>query len=303
MKKMIGILLASLSMTCFAQSQIVPIVWPFSTGAQQANFIRVIIDEANRQQNKYTFIYENKPGAGGAVAARYVQEHRSLAILSSSSSFFVRPQFYPGESHRVEDFKPVLIECTGQPYAITSVKYKTLAELQKQKKLTIGLILGSLTEAMGRQLQTILPDTELTFVGYQGTIQPLQDMLNGTLDLNVDLPSSSKQWVDLGKLNIIGSSGTHEYKNFPTFAGRGVRGFEGLVSNYQMVVKSDLSAEITQELHDILRKAAKNSNRLPELMASDSCKQEDMDLRHSSDIYNRWVKYWPEKLRTLQKNQ
>lgn len=301
MKKLFAIILAVIALAASAAPQTVPIVWPFAVGAQQANYIRAIVEEANKQQDKYNFIFENKPGAGGTVAARYVNGYQSLAILSSSSSFFVRPQFYPNESYRNEDFKPVLIECLAQPYAIVSGKYSSVEELRKQKSLTIGLIQGSLTEAMGRQLQSMLPNTELVFVGYQGTHQPTLEMLAGNLDLNVDLPAYATQWIEDGKLKLIGASGTKDYKNFKTFHSQGVKGFEGLVSNYQMVVRADTDPAVAEELHAILRKAANASPGLPRLYADDYCSQADMNFKQTNDIYARWLKYWPEKLQSLKK--
>ena len=106
------------------------------------NFIRSIIDEANKQQTKYNFVVEFKSGAGGTVAAQHVLNANQLTLLSSSSSFFVRPIYYPNESHKPEDFRPIYIECTGQPLAVLSAKYKTLTELKKQKRLTIGIGAG-----------------------------------------------------------------------------------------------------------------------------------------------------------------
>jgi tripartite-type tricarboxylate transporter receptor subunit TctC len=167
MKKILLSLITMLSLTANAGTT-VPIVWPFSISSNQANFIRLIIEEANKQQDKYTFIFENKPGAGGTLAAQYVLNYNGIAIISSSSSFFVRPQFYPypKESHRVEDFRPVMVECVNQPYGIISTKYKSFDELRKQERVTIGANYGSLTEAMARELQRALPNTQVDIIPF-----------------------------------------------------------------------------------------------------------------------------------------
>jgi tripartite-type tricarboxylate transporter receptor subunit TctC len=300
MKYILATILATISLNLFAAPINVPIVWPFAVGAQQANFIRAIVEQANKDQTKYNFMFENKPGAGGTVAARYVLDYKGLALLSSSSSFWVRPEFYPVESqYRTSDFRPVMIECLGQPYAIVSVKYKTLDELRQQKFLNIGLIQGSLTEALGRQLQTLLPNTELNFIGFQGTHQPTQEMLAGRLDLNVDLPAFSVQWIEDGKINVIGASGTAQHKNFKTFNSQGVKGFDGLVSNYAMYIKAGADPEVIKELHAILNTAATNSPVLKGLYDSDYCSPVSYDLKQTNAIFNKWSNYWPKKLETL----
>lgn len=220
MKKVIlsiGALLIAAS--SFAQ-QSVPIVWPFAPGSNQANFARAIIEEANKQQTKYVFHFENKAGAGGSIAANYVSNYNGIALLHSNSSFFVRPVYYPNESHKVSDFTPVAIQCTGQPFVVISSKYKSVAELRSQDKLSVGVIMGSLTEALGRELKTNLPKSDVAFIGYNNSLQPTQEMIGGTLDLNVDLPASIVQWVENGKVNVIGSSGTRDYPDIKTFTAK-----------------------------------------------------------------------------------
>jgi len=280
-----------LTVSCYAQ-QAVPVVWPFAPGSNQANYARAIIDEANKQQTKYLFHFENKPGAGGAIAANYVLNHNGIALLTSSSSFFVRPVYYPNESYNTKDFTPVIIQCTGQPYIVVSAKYKTLADLKLQSKLTIGATLGSLTEALGREVKNNLPITDMAFIGYNNTLQPTQEMIGGILDLNVDLPASTVQWIESGKINVIGTSGIRDYPLFKSFYSQGVKGFEDLVSNYQMVVNAKTDPTTVQELHNILRKASKDSIVLPTLYKNDYCAQADVDLKTTNAMYDRWSKNW-----------
>ena len=279
--------------------QSVPIVWPFAVGSNQVNFIRAIIDEANKQQDKYTFVVDFKSGAGGSIAANYVKNHNGIALLTSSSSFYVRPEFYPNESHATLDFKPVMIQCTGQPFSINSAKYKTIDDIRKQKSVTIGVNLGSLTEAVARQFQQIIPNTELVMVPYQNTFQPLNDVVAGILDLNVGLPTETLQFVNIGKVNVIGATGTRDHPGFPTFNKQGARGFEGLVSNYQIVIKATTDPAIVEELHTILRRAAKTSKTLQDFYAVDYCTGVDFDFAQTNEFFTQQIKYWPAKLKSL----
>lgn len=292
MKKLIlGLSALVLSAAAVAQQQ-VPIVWPFAAGSNQSNFVRAIVEEANKQQTKYVFFFDNKPGAGGSIAANHVLNYNGPALLSSSSSFFVRPVYYPNESHKVSDFTPVIVQCTGQPYVVVSAKYKTMAELKNQPKLSIGATLGSLTEALGREVKNNLPTTDMAFIGYNNTLQPTQEMIGGVLDLNVDLPASTVQWVESGKINVIGTSGTRDYPGYQTFRSQGIRGFEDLVSNYQIVASTKTDPAVVQELHAILRKASRDSERLATLYRNDFCTQADVDLKTANAMYDRWAKNW-----------
>lgn len=300
MRKLLLALVAMVA-TSVCAGQVVPIVWPFSVGSNQVNFIRAVIEEANKQQTKYTFVNEFKSGAGGTVAAQHVRGQTSITLLSSSSSFYVRPEFYPNpnESHSTADFKPVMIQCTGQPYSVNSAKYKTIDEIRKQKSLTIGVGLGSLTEAVARQFQLVVPNTELVFVPYGGTLQSLNDVIAGTLDLNVGLPTETLQFANIGKVTVIGATGTKEHPFFPTFSGQGIRGFDGLVSNYQMLIKASTDPAIIEELHTILRRAAKSSRTLQDFYAIDYCTGADFDFNRTNEFFTQQTKYWPAKLKSL----
>lgn len=298
MKKLLLAMLLAVSGFAHA-TQTVPVVWPFSIGSNQATFIRLIIAEANKQQNKYNFILENKPGAGGYLAANYVQNYKGLAVISSSSSFFARPVFYPNESHRVEDFKPVYVECTGQPYLIVGTKFKSFDDLRKQERLTIGANYGSITEAVVRELQTALPNVKVDLVPFaSGTMGATQEVMAGRLDLNVDLPGEAMQFIETGKLNVVGASGTADSKYIKTFNSQGVKGFANLTSSYAMYVRADTSPDVTKELHEIFTKAAAAAGQpLQEAYARDYCAGLNLTLKESNDIFNKWVKYWPEKLK------
>jgi tripartite-type tricarboxylate transporter receptor subunit TctC len=291
MKKLLVLALAIMTNLCFAQTS-VPLVWPFAAGSNQANFARAIVEEANKQQNKYIFHFDHKPGAGGSIAANYVLNYNGIALLTSSASFFVRPVYYPNESHKPSDFTPVLIQCTGQPFVIVSAKYKSVNELKSQGKLNIGANLGSLTEAMARELKTNLPTSDMAIVGYQNTLQPTQEMIGGALDLNVDVPTNIIQWVENGKINVIGSTGIIEYPNIKTFHSQGIRGFENLISSYQIVANAKTDPVVVQELHAILRKASRDSEKLATLYKADYCTQSDVDLRTANTMYDRWSKNW-----------
>ena len=47
------------------------VIWPYSVSDPPANYTRFAIDEMNKAQSQYNFIFENKPGAGSAIAARH----------------------------------------------------------------------------------------------------------------------------------------------------------------------------------------------------------------------------------------
>lgn len=302
MKKLLFAILALISSTAIASPRTVQIVWPFAQGSNQVNFTRAIIDEAHKQQSKYTFTLEFRSGAGGAVAAQHViRETNQLNLLQTSSSFFVRPVLYPNESYKTEDFRPIYIQCTGQPMAILSAKYKTIDELRQQRRLTIGLVAG-VTEAAGRQLRNHLPNTQLDFVHYGGSLQAVQDAMGGTVDLAISWTSDTKQFVEAGRLNVIGTSGTRDFDGYKSFHSQRIKGFEELVGNYVILAPGRMSDQQAEELHILMRKAAQASTTLNRFYESDVCAGADLNWKQTQDIYRRWQQYWPNILQNLNVN-
>ena len=299
MKKLLVILLASLTFTVNAQT-VVPIYWPFGIASAQANHIRSIIEQANKDQKKYTFILEHKPGAGGSIAVKAVASHNGIVLTSHTSSFFISPMVQPDNSYNFKDFTPVLIQCVNQPAFITSSKYKSFEELQKQKFLSIG-VAGSFTELQGKQLQKSLPNTEVTIVRFVGTPEARLQVLAKNVDLGVEFPLGAIPLVESNKLNVIGSSGNISFdKKFPTFSKLGVNGFESLSMSSIIVASSNVKPEIITELHSILNYAS----RVPELSEAyekDFCKKSDLSLQQSNDLYKKWTEFWPVKVTELLK--
>jgi tripartite-type tricarboxylate transporter receptor subunit TctC len=291
MKKIIALFMFAICNIALASPIVVPIVWPFAAGSNQANYVRAIIDQANSTQDKYLFIYENKPGAGGSIAANYVLNRKGLTVFSTPSSFYLRPIFYPDQSYNINDFQSVLTQCTGLPYALVSTKFKTFEELKKQKNITVGSILGHSTEAMARELRKKLPNTEIIIVGYNSTSAGTKDVLGGNLDLNIDLAASALQWVENGKLNVIGSSGTIDHKNFITFSTQGINGFEPYIADYQLLVAASVATDVVKELHDILYRANQTA-RGAQLYAKDYCVPAKFTLEQSQKEYKRAAEYW-----------
>ena len=86
MKKIISTL--AIALACFSvwatptQPQTVQFVWPWASGAGGvATMMRHLVNAANQQQDKYQFVFTQKLGAGGTIAANHVLSSNSLAVI------------------------------------------------------------------------------------------------------------------------------------------------------------------------------------------------------------------------------
>jgi tripartite-type tricarboxylate transporter receptor subunit TctC len=231
----------------------VPVYWPFAAGSSQANMVRSMIDNANTQQNKYQFIFVHKPGAGGSVAANSVLESKDLAILASTSSFYIRPMLFK-ESHNIDDFNMVSLVCTAQPLAIYSKKISRLSDVQG-REISLGVIPGSITTLVTRAIKRENPDIRILEVPYKGTPEATSDMLGGHIDGSVDFIGTSVTARFSNDIKVLGITGRRNINNYPTFQSLKVNGLENITNDYFYFVSKSIDRSTRQELNRILNNA------------------------------------------------
>ena len=204
MKKLLAILFATFSLAASARENIT-IYYSWSPADTAANFHRVLADEANKIQNRYNFVFDTKPGAGGSIAANHVLG-QSNAILATASAFFIRPNFFPNESHDISQFRELFPQCSA-PAVITSKKYKTWAEVPTNKPITIGMSgMGTTTHLIAAQIAKKYPN--LTIVPFKSTSEAILSVLSDSTDMAVNFMGDSAQYVETNKLYVLGATGS-----------------------------------------------------------------------------------------------
>ena len=270
----------------------VTIEYAWTAGDGPANYSRAIIEEANQIQNKYTFIFDTTPGAGGAVAANYVKNTPNT-ILATASAFFVRPNFFPNESYDLSLFKEIYLQCTA-PMAITSVKYKTWADVPKDRPLTIGVSgLGTTTHLFATQIQAQYP--QLQVIPFKSTSESLLSMASGNTNLHVAFLGEVEAWGDnpnFKKLTVLGISGSTRVRGFPTLVSQGFgRTVADIGVPFHLVVPATVPNTKFKEWRDILVRAGKNVT-VKETYKLDACVSQDIKDDELEPWYHAQVSKW-----------
>lgn len=290
MKKLFALLLLTISSIAFADTVKVNIYWPFAVGSPQANMVRALIETANTQQNKYTFLFSHKPGAGGSIAAKTVTTNQ-LSILASTSSFYIRPLLYK-DSHDINDYSLVAEMCTAQPLAIFSKKYKSVNDFAKNA--TIGVIPGSITTLVTRSLTKSNPHLNIIEISYKGTPEATTDMLAGHVDGSVDFIGKSALARFDGTVNIVGITGNKRIGSYATFESTGAKGLTGVTNDYFLFVHQSVDEATKKELNSIFRQAISSSTRARELCTDDFGTVSDTPYEQLSGINTgnaaKWAK-------------
>lgn len=250
MGKFLFTFLLSFMVVAHAEPQTVSVVWPFSLAGAQPNMVRQILDNANRQQNKYQFVFNNVPGAGGSVAANAVNSTNQLKVLITSTSFYIRPAMYQ-VSHNPKDFDLLGTVCSKQPFAVFSKKHSRVSDL-RGNNASIGIINGTISQLVSTSLQynngIVLND-----IGYKGTPEAMTDMLAGHLDASVDFfgPMTLSRFTEQDKVHVLGITGERSIPGFATFKSQNIKGLESIVFSMYVLVKNTTDKTTKQELSAI----------------------------------------------------
>jgi tripartite-type tricarboxylate transporter receptor subunit TctC len=260
MKKLFSTLLLALCVSSAWAKETITVVYAFSISDTMANYSRTLIEEANRSQDKYQFILEAKPGAGGSIASRHVAATPNT-ILATSGAFFVRPNFFPNESHRLEDFRELLVQ-TSAPMSASSIKYKSWKDIPSDAPINIGVSgLGVVSHLSAVQIMTKYPNAQI--VPFKSTTDALLSLLSGNLDIAIGFMGEQEKWADQktpdGKaVTILGITGPRSVNGRPTYVSGGLPAVFSKMNNpNHLVVPKSMPEAQFKELREILFKASK----------------------------------------------
>jgi tripartite-type tricarboxylate transporter receptor subunit TctC len=288
-KTLAAILLATTALAAVAKENII-IYYSWGAADTAANYHRVLADESNKIQDKYNFVFDVKPGAGGSIAARTVQAQPDT-ILATASAFFIRPNFFPNESHDISQFRELFPQCSA-PAVITSKKYKTWAEVPVDKPTTIGMSgMGTTTHLIAAQIAKKYPN--LIVVPFKSTSEAILSVLSDSTDMAVNFMGDSAQYVETNRLNVLGATGSKTIGNVRPLSSQGfTRDLDVMDVPAQLLVPNSFPEAKAREIRDIFVQAG----RRPAVLDSykpDYCQSlNQMSDRDIQPWYSRQTADW-----------
>lgn len=288
MKKILALLLAAAAFTASAKENIT-ILYAFSPGDSTGNFSRVLANEANKIQNKYNFSFEARPGAGGVLAANETLS-KSNVILHHSTAYFVRPNIFPAESWQLDNFRELFVHCSA-PMIAAGSNVRSWQDVAKKDKVSIGISgLGVTSHLIAVQLQKKYPN--LVIVPFKSTTDAMASMYGGQIDIAMGFPAEVKTWVDTGKVSVLGTTGTKQAGDMPTFVSLGFAPVFGQMNIGQhFVVPKTWSDDKVKELNEIFNKASKSAV-MQQAYKDDYCTPQPTTYKDLDKFYQFHTKYW-----------
>ena len=215
------------------------LIVPFPPGGGTDIAARTIANKLS-ESVKWTFVVENKPGAGGNLGVEQAVKSPAdgyTLLIGQTSNLAINPTLYvklPYDS--LKDLSPVALIVSAPVVFVVAAnsRYASLGDLLAAAKRDPGGITfaspgnGTVSHLAGELLQRAA-GVKLTHVPYKGASQALTDTLGGQVQSFMSSVPSALSQIKGGRLRAIAVTSAKrspELPDAPTIAESGYGGFE-----------------------------------------------------------------------------
>ena len=214
----------------------ITIVVPFAAGAGTDQVARGMAQAIQAAIPGASVIVENKPGAGGMIAAQMVARaapdgHTLLMTTNTTQSanphLFKKLPYDP-----VADFAPIAAIARGSMVLVVPPPspYHSVADIiaaGRKRALSYGA--GNSSSRVGAEMFSQMTGAKVLYVPYKSNPQAVTDLIGGQFDFMLADTATATPLVRAGKLKALAYAGAKRapaLPNVPTLIESGVKGFE-----------------------------------------------------------------------------
>lgn len=274
---------AAASWTGWAQAQ--PAAWParpvkviisFPPGGS-SDFVGRTLAPFLAEQLGQPFVVDNKPGAGGMIAAEALRKEAPDGynfMISNNAPFTIAPtQFKNIAYDAVKDFTHIayLGSTYGGCVAHPKVGVKNLKELIAKAKANPGKLTfgssgtGSIGHIVGETFKRVA-GVDMLHVPYKGAGPLRQDLLGGVVDMQFESVLGNLSFVRAGTLVALGTASGERLPPIPEVATFREQGVDMTVENWHgMTGPANLPPAITTRMAQVLNTLLQRKDVLDKL--------------------------------------
>jgi tripartite-type tricarboxylate transporter receptor subunit TctC len=276
-RQLFGALAASIALAIAAPapaqtfpSKTITIVVPFPAGGVTDQIARVLGQKLQEDLGK-TVIIDNKPGAGGQIAAAQVKQADAdghTLFIGATEMFAINPGLFRKFSYDpVKDFAPVTT-LISSPLVLVVPKNSpanSVQDLVQQAKSKPGGLtfasqgIGSIGHLLG-ELFHAKTGGQFSHIAYKGSAPALQDVMSGQVDFMFDPVITTAPLITGGKLKPLGLAAVRraaQLQEVRTLTELGTPGVDASVW-FGAVVKAGTPEPVVARLNQALVKALKS---------------------------------------------
>jgi tripartite-type tricarboxylate transporter receptor subunit TctC len=219
----------------------------------------------------WTFVIDNKPGAGGNLGVDAVAKSPAdgyTIVIGQTSNLAINPTLYakmPYDSQK--DLAPIVLLANAPLVMVTgpTTPYKTLADAvnaAKAKPAALNFASpGNGTVAhLTSELFQKAAGVKTQHVPYKGAAQALTDVMSGTVDLYMSSVPTLIGHIKNGKLRplaVTSANRVDDLPNVPTINESGYKGFDA-VTWFGLLAPAGTPKDVVAKLNAEFNKALQN---------------------------------------------
>ncbi len=193
-----------------------PIKWivPYTPGGITDNATRMVVQKVS-EQTGWTILVENKPGANSLLGADFVAKAPpdGYTMLTVIAAHAANASLYAGRIpyDPVKSFAPIslvgiapLIMTAGNSFPPKDMKELVAYARANPGKISFGSSGVGAAAHLTTELFKQTIGADMVHVPYKGTAPALQDLMGGSIQILVDVPSTLMPQVRGGKIKAMG---------------------------------------------------------------------------------------------------
>lgn len=249
----------------------------FSPGGS-ADILARIVGQRLSETIGQPVVIENRPGAGGSMAASAVAKSMpdGYTLFLASTSHTINASYYQNLPYDTAASFSAVAPIAVVPYVLVvnpAVGARTLRSVVEMAKTNPGKMNfgssgnGTATHLAGELLKTMAA-IDILHVPYKGPAEQLQDALAGRIQMTIVPVNSAKSFIDSGKLVAVGVTTARRSGavDAPTFAEAGVAGYE-FTPWFGLLAPADTLKPVLEKLNSQVAGAVGNPEVRARLLA------------------------------------
>ncbi len=211
------------------------------------------------------FVVENKPGAGGTIAANMVSKATSdgyTLLFASDPELAIAPVvLHSMQYDPFTDLQPISRVASGPYMIVANAAFapNSLPELIDHVRSNPGVVhfgssgAGTSSHLLGEQLNRTA-GIEAVHVPYKGMSAAVNDLIAGHIDYAFVPPLVARVFVEAGKLKALAIATPERIKGLETVPTTAEAGYPTLVGGawYALMGPSGLDAEVVEQLQQAI---------------------------------------------------
>lgn len=226
---------SSLGVPALAQSDIVRLIVPYTPGGASDRVARLVGDKLGAQLGQ-TVLVENKPGAGGRLAAQQLRGAPAgthSLLLANPAIMVVAPLVFKDNGYDADkDFQPVsnvsnyeFVVAVGSAVPVKELSHLLAWLKANPKEANFGVpATGSLPHFFGLMVGE-KAGVKAQVVGYRGSGPLMTDLIGGQVPVAFDTMDAVLPHLEGGRIRILATSGAKRSSftpQIPTFREAGL---------------------------------------------------------------------------------